>query len=613
MRPHYWSLGELLRKRVFEIPEYQRTYSWTERQRDDLFGDIERLLRPEEAGRSHFMATIACLAPPATDGAEEADGFDRSGEEGASRLAVTVVDGQQRLTSLVILLKAIEKKLRQLAREKPAETNETGDVASRLAVLLYDENLGREVLLQANHENSAHLRNYLCDGRLLSEKDAATSADWNLRDACLRSEGFVDRIANDSGVPSAGHGQLLRLLATVEDRLRFICIDLDDHATVYRVFETINSRGLVVDALDKSKSILMGIATSQATGRDAERMVAELHKIWTTIYRTIGVSEVNGEELLRFAATLIELGEHSRVLTAADSIEVLRRICSEGGRGSLFRVTNFLVDVAKALRDIARSPATRAVARVSQARLLYVGISLARGLTADERSLALEQWERVTFRIFGLCRKDARTKRGDYTRLACRIYHGTASAKGAPALPPSLAEICGQLQSLAGDEYAIEKAVVSLVKPDWYDWEGTLRYILFRYEEHLAGGDVNRDTWNVIWRESASKTIEHVFPQTPSAGWTPRYDPAEEKSLISRLGNLAILPQAINSAASNQPFTKKKEIYEEKGALGLRHIKDICKKAEWRREEIAEREELIVRFAKSRWADLPGEPTLEQP
>lgn len=124
MRPHYWSLGKLLQQRVFEIPEYQRTYSWTERQRDDLFGDIERLLRPEEAGRSHFMATIACLAPPATDGAEKADEFDRTDEDGASRLDVTVVDGQQRLTSLVILLKAIEKKLRQLAREAPSETNE---------------------------------------------------------------------------------------------------------------------------------------------------------------------------------------------------------------------------------------------------------------------------------------------------------------------------------------------------------------------------------------------------------------------------------------------------------------------------------------------------------
>ena len=355
----------------------------------------------------------------------------------------------------------------------------------------------------------------------------------------------------------------------------------------------------------------MGIATSRTTGRDAERMVAELHKIWTTIYRTIGVSEVNGEELLRFAATLIEPGEHSRVLTAADSIEVLRRICSEGSRDSLFRVTNFLVDVAKALRDIARSPETRAVARVSQARLLHVGISLARGLTDVERRTVHEQWERVTFRIFGLCRKDARTKRGDYTRLACRIYHGSTAPKGVRPPPFTPAEICEQLRSLAGDEYAIEKAVVSLRKPDWYDWEGTLRYILFRYEEYLAGGDVSRDIWNVIWRESASKTIEHVFPQTPSAAWTPRYDPAEEKSLISRVGNLAILPQAVNSAASNQPFTKKKEIYEEKGALGLRHIKDIWKKAEWRREEIAEREELIVGFARSRWADLPGEPTRE--
>ncbi|MDX9735617.1 MAG: hypothetical protein RBU36_15905 [Thermoanaerobaculia bacterium] len=56
------------------------------------------------------------------------------------------------------------------------------------------------------------------------------------------------------------------------------------------------------------------------------------------------------------------------------------------------------------------------------------------------------------------------------------------------------------------------------------------------------------------------------------------------------------------------PFEKKKEIYEEKGALGLRHMKDIWKREKWGPEEIAEREEKLITFTKARWADLPDEP-----
>ena len=45
----------------------------------------------------------------------------------------------------------------------------------------------------------------------------------------------------------------------------------------------------------------------------------------------------------------------------------------------------------------------------------------ANGITDPERKMLLEQWERVTFRIFGLFSKDSRTKVGDYVRMAAKI------------------------------------------------------------------------------------------------------------------------------------------------------------------------------------------------
>jgi len=91
-RPEFYSLYELLTNRLFEIPDYQRTYSWGKKQRVDLFSDI---LKIKEKDREHFMATIVCL--------------NKSKKQiGGSRFdKLDLVDGQQRLTTLIILLKAV--------------------------------------------------------------------------------------------------------------------------------------------------------------------------------------------------------------------------------------------------------------------------------------------------------------------------------------------------------------------------------------------------------------------------------------------------------------------------------------------------------------------------
>lgn len=96
LSPLHLSVAKLLDGRLFQIPDYQRAYSWQRRQRQDLFGDIEEAHR---SGREHFMATVVALArEKRVIAADELQ-------------AVELVDGQQRVTTIVILLKAVEKRL----------------------------------------------------------------------------------------------------------------------------------------------------------------------------------------------------------------------------------------------------------------------------------------------------------------------------------------------------------------------------------------------------------------------------------------------------------------------------------------------------------------------
>ena len=184
---------------------------------------------------------------------------------------VFIVDGQQRLTTLIAILKALAKKLDDGDEDEKRE----GEKLNELLVKA-DERL---ILLQTNHDSSSIFRTYLKEGAVPTRESIKTAADKNLMDAFEDCEHFV---ATWSMGP-------LSLLKTIKNRIDFVFYVLDDEGIVYSVFEVLNSRGLEVDWLDKCKSMLMGIAFDKFTPEARHEQVDELHKRWTKIYQTIGL------------------------------------------------------------------------------------------------------------------------------------------------------------------------------------------------------------------------------------------------------------------------------------------------------------------------------------
>ena len=93
------SLDELFHKRLFRVPDYQRGYSWESQQVREFLEDMELL--PD--GRDHYTGTIV-LHEVDPDG-------ERMDTDGNAYAPVDVVDGQQRLTTIVLLLDAIRRNL----------------------------------------------------------------------------------------------------------------------------------------------------------------------------------------------------------------------------------------------------------------------------------------------------------------------------------------------------------------------------------------------------------------------------------------------------------------------------------------------------------------------
>ena len=571
IQPKYLTFAELVSKRLFRIPEYQRAYSWKTKHREDLFEDISKL-RTKPAGTTHFMATVV--------------GLQREREtiltDEYTRL--DIVDGQQRLTTLIILCKAIEKALGQTDKTEVVLRHE-------LASLLVKNEAGTLLLLQTNHDKSTYFANYLRDGTVPSPEDAKFLADKDLAMAIAECEQFVS-----GWTPKH---PLLELAMLLKNRLTFIFHEINDEAAVYTVFEVLNSRGLEVAWLDRTKSTLMAIAFECApNAKVKEEVIHELHHLWGDIYATIGLRQGLGSETLRFAATLVNPVTTAKVLGDEQALEVIRMQCGDKVVKTI-ELTKWLLKVANAVDRLSADKRRAAVTKISHARLLAVSILLTFEL--KERERLLDQWERVTFRIFGIAHKDARTRVGEYVRLAQQIY----DEKGAS----DYKEAMKQLRALGDGEFAIAEVVKCLQQTDCYtDWEEELRYFMFRYEEHLADGEnqaFQNEQWDRIWEASPSQSIEHVHPQNPTPGgpWTGALGRGrgQREANVNRLGNLVLLPPGMNSKLGNREFSLKKAKYRE---IGLLLLGEVCRKNVWNKLAIEEREKTLLSFAADAWADI---------
>jgi hypothetical protein len=230
---------------------------------------------------------------------------------------------------------------------------------------------------------------------------------------------------------------------------------------------------------------------------------------------------------------------------------------------------------------------------------------LAKGLKSDERETLLDQWERVTFRVFELNDNDACTRVGEYVRASARIVREDAQMRTAKQIMAALKEI--------GAGFPIESSVeTGLAKVDWYTRSPeTCRYILWQYEEKLTlelgkGATIDEHDRNAIWKARASDSIEHIFPQTPGAPWKgkmrrPGGKDQPVESHVDRIGNLVLLPIILNQEAKAHPFAKKKLIYAKHN---LRMMQDIISEDDWTLAQIEAREGAIMEWAKTRWCDL---------
>ena len=548
-------LDKLLNRRLFKIPEYQRAYSWKQKQVRDLMGDIqssfekmppaEHIQTNRDIVSQHFMATIVGLKQGTKQ--LQSDRYD----------VIDVVDGQQRITTLILLYRAIAKALDDSKVEK---------VEKRLLdEMLLKRGNPRLPILQANHDNSQHFENYIRKGTRPQREWVVTPADKNVFNAIVECERFVN-------VWKEKHS-LIDLIDHLKNDMKFVYYEIDTPSMVYSVFESLNSRGLPVSWFDRLKSMLMRMLYEQHCD---EYALEGIHKRWSEIYRIVGTGQELSSESLRFAATLRDKTA-SKVSSEENAANILSGKSTDCD--AIVDTASWIQTVARAVKRI-HDDNKKAVTKVAHARLVATAIELRDDISDDGRSKLFACWERVTFRIYGLFGKDSRSEVGNYVRLAYRIH---AEQLPTDSILKALIQI--------GKNYPIEQAVDEFKKNVEYD-EDDVRYILFKYDTHLGKkmglNSISRH-WETIWAEPPNATIEHISPRK------------DKQDYMQRFGNLLILPSGINSKLNHTPVNEKGEMYMNTGLLIAKEV--VERLDDWNESAVDERENRIFEWIQKEWAD----------
>ena len=436
-----------------------------------------------------------------------------------------------------------------------------------------------QVLLQTNHDSSQYFANYLSEGQLPPDsEEVKTLADKELLSAIRGCQTFVN-----------GWDNVFELLSIIKNQLYFIFHGLQTKHRYTRYLRSSITEGFMslgwIDLRASSWQSFM--RTMRAIG---DEHIQRLHQIWGDIYETVGLHEGLDTEALRFAATLIDY--RSSILNEEKSVN---KLMAEVGTDAAktIEISNWVLDVTKALKRVhdVFSPSKQVVIDIIQVRLLATAIFL-RKFPSEERKL-LDQWEKTSFRIFGICRNfggyriTAHTERSDYIDLARQIKNN---------IELSTDEMLQRIKKL-GERFSFPYWE-NIVGYDCYtEWADEVRYLLYRYEQYLAeasGKRFSHAEWNSIWREAALKSIEHIHPQSKDS---------QIEMNVHCIGNLLLLPPNINSRLGDKDPEEKAQEYRNTRLLGAEAVAKTIEADGWDDEEMANRGYEIMEWVNETFTD----------
>lgn len=564
---------------AYTIPRYQREYTWGKAQWDALFEDLL------ENDPHYFLGSIICI---------------NQADDTHAIQYLELVDGQQRMTTVSLLLAAIYKCLSEQPNLDLDQQMELRNLKHKL-VLKRAPDQPRLIPQVQNHNQQDYFAVLGSIGILEDIELPANAGNRRVFKAfryfCSRLEQYLEQ-SND---PINDLQQFLDKVNTAT----LVKIEVAGHSDAYTLFESLNNRGVPLTAIDLIKNKLLAVLESQDKGS-----IDKQYNRWKKVIDALGDSYSVQERFFRqyyngFKSDLKHIVSVS-VATKSNLMLVYEKLINHDAE-------KFLHDMIRMSENYAQIVGYKPVPEQHKLSNLLLSLERIQGAPSylllmvlfdfkEELKLETVHLERIVeFLIAFFVRRN--TTDMPPTRDLTRIFMDVAEKVRALSGEEVFEYIQSRLKSESADDARFE---ISLKGPVYDNNKAVCRFILCALEEEKMTRETQVDLWALkgnqyVW------TIEHIFPQGENIPtvWIDMIangdaQAAEEyrQRYVHCLGNLTI--SGYNSALGNKSFKDKQNRMDKQGRKvgynnGLYLNQNLAQEDNWSVDKIKARTDRLVK------------------
>jgi hypothetical protein len=535
------TIGDVLTNQIrYEIPAYQRPYSWESGNVEQLLDDVWEAYEAND--EEYFIGSLITI-------------------EREKGVLYDVVDGQQRLTTLNLIFSRLRD-----AVDEPAKSELGRRVLPRNA-LTGEEETPRLTLRQ---RDQSFFRRHVLAGEAVSE--AVRKEIVKEQDA--PKQRIVENLAAVDDFITRRDQKTLKLFANyLLTKVYVVFVTTASWQSAYRLFNVLNARGMPLSNADLIKNMLFA-----RLGGDGARST-ELDEAWLELEEQIGIERLDqflAHHRSSTVATKARKALHEEfaplVAAAATPFSFLDELNTSA--------RNYLRILRNEFENPAARRSVRSLRRVAFEEWIPPLLAFLNKPIADlPEDEFIDLLERITYQNW--IRRLAFTARlTAYFQLITAIRSGRSGG-----------DIRAIFLANANDE-----EFRSLLDGEVYG-RPFAQAVLLRLEEADQDESVTKDFGGKI-------TIEHVLPQTlKDAYWRERFTDDDHRLWLHRLGNLALLAGIKNYKAQYFPFDRKKKIYAERNnRVSFDTTKPILSADHWTKDLLTARQADLVERARRIWS-----------
>ena len=547
----------------YNEPRFQREYSWEEDQWYDLWQDICQL----NTNSVHYMGYLVL--------------------QSSDNKNFTIIDGQQRLTTISIIILAALYKLNQFIKngQNPEENKKRKETLINSFIGFTDPvSLLPEYKLTLNRNNDSFFKTFLCKLKKppvrrvkRTEKLMALACEYfekNLFSRCTDGKSIAE------------------LIERMVDRLVFTTITVDGESNAYTVFETLNARGVQLSTPDLVKNYIFSLIDQK--GQLHDEKIEELETQWNQIIHQlekhkfshfIRVDWNSKNEFTRtnelFKKIKAKLDNKEKAHEYLESLQSNSEIYSA--------LQDYNDEFWKRYEDgkynnsqIKFSLKTLNLFNIVTPQSLL--ISAFNKFNPSDFMKFLHYIEVISIRYNIICGKHNWDQEQIYCKTALKIAQSSMKNLSIKDVLDVLKEIYPK------DEEFIHAFSTKKLKTKQTNKKA--RYLLYRIEKHL-----NKNDKNFIDFDSVS--LEHILPLNPTEQWIKSLNhPEQAEDWIERIGNLTLISKEDNKKIGRTAFEDKKNCFKNNP---IAITKKCAEYLEWNEDSISKHQEWLGKISAELW------------